>query len=458
MSRLFGTDGIRGVANSHPITPETGLGLGRAVIHLCERNGFDPSVVIGGDTRASGKMLEYAVASGVLSASGKVRLAGEIPTPGVAYLTRALGCGAGIVISASHNSYEYNGFKVFSSKGYKLSEQEESGLEELILSAKGFCSSRVPEASGDVSILSDAASRYISFLGKTLRGVALNGIRVVLDCANGAASTVGPALFQGLGIEADLLCAEPDGRNINRNCGSQHTKALRQRVLETGADVGLAFDGDADRLIAVDEKGKVLTGDQILVVCAKMLKDQGGLKNNLVVSTVMSNIGLSIALERLGIEQVSTRVGDRHVMEEMRARHAALGGEESGHIIFRDHHTTGDGLVSALQLLAAIKLSGRPLSELSGLMTIFPQTLINIRVSRKPELSTVPELAEAVSRVEKKLGDRGRVLVRYSGTEPVLRVMVEGEDRVAVEGYASLIGEVVKRKLSYSNSSDSSAG
>ena len=459
MSGLFGTDGIRGVANIHPITPETGLRLGRAIIDLCKAAGIDPSIVIGNDTRSSGKMLEYAVASGTLSAGGKVWLAGKIPTPGVAYLTRELGCGAGVMISASHNSYEYNGFKVFSSGGYKLSEEEESGLEELIISGEDLRKRNLFDVSGDIGILEDATLRYVSFLGKTLpRGAAFNGMRVVLDCANGAASMVAPALFEGLGVDIDVLCAEPNGENINHRCGSQYTGPLRRRVLEIGANAGLAFDGDADRLIAVDEKGEVLTGDQILVICAKMLKDQGALKNNLVVSTVMSNIGLSIALKRLGIDQVSTQVGDRHVMHEMRTRHAILGGEESGHIIFLDYHTTGDGLISAIQLLSAINLSGRPLSELSGLMTVFPQALINVRVDEKPDIPTVTELAEAIRGVEKKLGRKGRVLVRYSGTEPVLRIMVEGEDSKTADGYARHIGAVAERKLFHSNSSDSSAG
>ncbi len=460
MSDLFGTDGIRGVVNIYPITSEMGVRLGRAVIALCKTNGFEPSVVIGNDTRCSGKMLEYAVASGILSATGKVWFAGELPTSGVSCLTRELGCGAGIMISASHNSYEYNGFKVFLSQGYKLSEKEESDLEDLIACfGEGSHNKNISEVSGDTVILEDAASRYISFLEKTLpREVVLNGMRVVLDCANGAASMVAPSIFRNLGVETDVICGEPDGRNINRDCGSQHTERLRRRVLEIGADAGLAFDGDADRLIAVNDKGELLTGDQILVICAKMLKDQGRLKNNLVISTVMSNIGFNIALKHLGIDQVATQVGDRQVVQEMRARDAVLGGEESGHIIFMEHHTTGDGLLSAIQLLSAMNLSGRSLSELSGLMTVFPQALVSVRIDEKPDVYTVSEVAEAIREVEKRLGKNGRVLVRYSGTEPVLRVMVEGEDVNTVQGYAHWIGEVAKRNLSHSNSSDSSAG
>ncbi len=445
MTKLFGTDGIRGIANRDPITTETAFKLGRAAIHFCERKGVRPSIVIGRDTRESGEKLGHSLVSGVLSAGGKAFLAGEIPTPGVAFLTRELGCGAGIVISASHNPHEYNGFKVFSHEGFKLSNDEETEIEDLILSEV----TPLPDKHSDHGdIIGDAWERYVSFLKTTLVGDdALKNMKIVIDCANGATWKAGPALFQRLGARIEVLFADPDGKNINLNCGSQYTETLRKKVLQTGFEVGLAFDGDGDRLIAVDEKGLVLTGDQVLTICAKMLKNKGRLKNNLVVSTVMSNMGLRIALKDFGIEHASSPVGDRYVMEKMRAKGAVLGGEDSGHIVFLDHHTTGDGLISALQLLTAIKFFDQPLSELATLMSVFPQSLINVPVKTKPDISGVQELVKVIENVEKEMGERGRVLVRYSGTEPVLRVMVEGEKEKDVKDFAGSIAEVVRKNL-----------
>ena len=450
MGELFGTDGIRGLANQGPIIPEMGMKLGRAVIQFLRRRGKNPTVLIGRDTRLSGEMLEYAVLSGVLSAGGNVYRTGVLPTPGVSYLTRELGAGAGIVISASHNSYEYNGFKVFSHEGYKLSDAEESEIESLLIPSKGssFVFDR-PVEPGWAQTLDDAVERYISFLKSIPRGKhSLDNMKIVIDCANGATSKVAPPLFERLGIKTDVMFADPDGKNINQNCGSQQTDALREKVLESGADAGLSFDGDGDRLIAVDEKGQVVTGDQILTICARLLKEEGELSNNLVVSTVMSNIGFALALKSLGVEHISTQVGDRHVMEEMKARNASLGGEDSGHIIFLNHHTTGDGLLSALQVLLAIKSFEQPLSKLAALMIRFPQTIINIPIKRKPKLSHVPELVKVIKTVERMLGEGGRVLVRYSGTEPVCRVMVEGEKEKDIEEYALRIGAIVRRNLS----------
>ncbi len=445
MGKLFGTDGIRGIANREPITPETGLKLGRALVQFCQRKGCGSTVVIGRDTRASGEMLEQAVVSGVLGTGGSIHRVGELPTPGVAYMTKELGGGCGIVISASHNPPEYNGFKVFSHQGFKLSEDEEAEIEDLIGSTYSPYPQRDP---GEARIIGDAGQRYVSFLRDTFpENFTLQDMKIVLDCANGATFQVAPALFKRLGARTDALFVDPDGKNINQSCGSQHTGILRQKVLETGAHVGFAFDGDGDRLVAVDEKGEVLTGDQILTICAKMLKKRGKLKNNLVVSTVMSNMGLGFALKGFGIEQVSAQVGDRYVMEEMRARNANLGGEDSGHIIFLDHHTTGDGLISALQVLSAIKTFKQPLSELSALMTLFPQSLVNVPVETKPDISTVPEVVKVIEGAEANLGERGRVLVRYSGTEPVCRVMVEGEKQEETDEHARRIAEVIRQKL-----------
>jgi phosphoglucosamine mutase len=443
--KLFGTDGIRGLADKHPITEELGQSLGRALVFFCRNKAIEPILVIGRDTRSSGEMLEHAVASGARSVGGKVYSLGEIPTPGVAYLTRELGAGAGIVISASHNPYEYNGFKVFSREGLKLSLEEEAEVESLIHSKPD----PLPRKDhGSLTVLEDAPERYVSFLEKTVPGdMNLGDMNIILDCANGATYQVAPALFERLNARATILFSSPNGENINRGCGSQHTESLRQKVIETRADVGLAFDGDGDRLVAIDEKGNSLTGDQVLTICAKMLKDEGKLKNDLVVSTIMSNMGFSLALKEFGIEQVSAKVGDRYVMEEMRARGANLGGEDSGHLIFFDYHTTGDGLLSALQVIRAIKTFNRPLSELSTMMKVFPQTLMNVQVRIKPDIEEVPALVGEIQRVESVLGEKGRVLVRYSGTEPVCRVMVEGEHRETVKKCAGEIASVVNETL-----------
>jgi phosphoglucosamine mutase len=445
MTRPFGTDGIRGVANRYPITPEIGTNLGRAVVEYCRREGAECSVVIGRDTRRSGQMLASAVAAGVLSAGGTALMAGVMPTPGVAYLVRHVRGGAGIVLSASHNPQEYNGFKLFSAHGFKLSDKDEDWIEELILSP-----AKQPEAIAPrcAEILEEGEQEYIHFLEQTVPGNhPLKGMRLVIDCANGATFRVAPKLFERLGAVVTALFKTPDGKNINDECGSQHPEALRQAVLQSGATAGLAFDGDGDRLVVVDEKGAVLSGDQVIAVCAADLKAQGILKNDLVVATVMSNMGLSFALKNRGISLFTTAVGDRSVMEGMKTRGAVLGGEDSGHIIFMDHHTTGDGILSALQILLAHRRSGKPFSELAAFMTIFPQSLINVPVQSKPDLAAVPEINAAIRRAEASLGDRGRVLVRYSGTEPVCRVMVEGKEKTDVEKHAREIAHAIGGSL-----------
>ena len=445
MTKLFGTDGIRGIANRFPVTPEVGTDLGRAVVDYCRRNERPPLVVVGRDTRISGEMLAFGVAAGVLSAGGEVLFAGPIPTPGVAYLVRHFKAGAGVVLSASHNPSEYNGFKLFSAAGFKLSDHEEERIEETMLSREQHLAE---EDMGRVETREDAWRLYMGFLENTVAaGKPLKGMRLVIDCANGAAFRVAPELFRRLGAAVKVLFADPDGKNINDQCGSQHPETLQQEVLNTGPRAGLAFDGDGDRLVAVDEKGAVLSGDQIIAVCARDLKEQGRLKNDLVVSTVMSNMGLRVALEEMGVQQATTRVGDRYVMEAMKEKGAVLGGEDSGHLIFLDHHTTGDGILSGLQLLAALLRSQKPLSELGRCMAVFPQVLMNVRVREKPEIVSVPEVGRVIRRVETTLGDRGRVLVRYSGTEPLCRVMVEGENREEVERYAAEIAETIRQAI-----------
>ena len=448
MGRLFGTDGIRGIFNHEPVTPKMGHKVGRAVVRHFGREGTPTRIVVGRDTRLSGGVLQNAIVSGILSLGAEPIVAGEIPTPGVAFVTRDLSAHAGIMISASHNPYEYNGFKIFSPEGYKLSDETESKIEDLIFSDTGPAPVEKKQEVPEVQEMLEAGERYLSFLQQTLReGDRFENMKVVLDCANGATSRVAPVLFENIGAEVESLFITPDGKNINQACGSQHPEALSERVLNTSAHVGFAFDGDGDRMIAVDEGGNILSGDQVLLICAKTLRDEGELKNNLVVSTIMSNMGFRVALRNLGIGHMASNVGDRYVLEEMRGHGAILGGEDSGHIIFLRHHTTGDGLLSALQLLSAMRTSGEPLSHLSNLMILFPQSLINVPVRKKPEFSSVPELLRAQKDVEARLGERGRVLLRYSGTEPVCRIMIEGERQEEIEKYARQIAEVVTKLL-----------
>lgn len=445
MPKLFGTDGIRGIANQYPITAEMGFSLGFAIVRYCKLRKIQSNIIIGRDTRASGESLESAIVSGIKSAGGIVQSLGVIPTPGVAFFTRTTSAGAGIVISASHNPYEYNGFKIFSKEGYKLSVNEEDEIEDLL----GSADHPPKEDRGRPQEEIVSSEEYGKFLKQTLpKGLSLKDMKIVIDCSNGATFKIAPALFESLGAQAKCLFIDPDGRNINQHCGSQHPEALSQRVVETHAAIGLAFDGDGDRLVAIDENGESLTGDQILAICAKMLEARGELKNRLVVSTVMSNLGLGIALKRHGIGHVMTQVGDRYVTELMRAREASLGGEESGHIVFLNYHTTGDGLLTALQLLSAMKIFGKPLSELANWMTVFPQTLLNVPVQKKPDISAVPEISRVIQETESRLGDKGRVLVRYSGTEPLCRIMVEGETREEIEDHAQGIAAIVKQALS----------
>jgi phosphoglucosamine mutase len=445
MGKLFGTDGIRGIAFKEPITKETAAKLGQSALTLCVKQGKNKRVVLGRDTRESGRILEQAVAHGVLSSGGEVFTAGKLPTPAVALLTRENNAGAGIVISASHNPHEYNGFKIFSSEGYKLSEEEEKEIEDMMAS--------LPDPDFSVSmaeckILSDATSLYESFLKKTAGNkLSLEGMKIVLDCSNGATWQCAPRTFKDLGAVVEALAVNPNGRNINLRCGSEHTDFLKKKVVETGSDMGLAFDGDGDRLVAVDENGRSITGDQVLAICARMLKNKGKLRNNLVISTVMSNIGLGFSLKDIGVKLISTKVGDRCVMEEMRTKKAVLGGEDSGHIIFAEHHTTGDGLISALQLITAVIESGEKLSALSGCMKVFPQTLINVPIKDKPEIHSIDRVSSVLNDIERKLGDRGRILVRYSGTEPLCRVMVEGETKEETSRFAAEIASAIEKEI-----------
>jgi len=424
------------------------MNIGRATARLFKKKGHVPKIIIGKDTRISGYMLENALVSGICSMGVDAILVGVIPTPGIAYLTNSMRADAGIVISASHNPFQDNGLKIFSSSGLKLPDETEGAIEEIIFANNLHTLHPSPAELGKAYRMDDARGRYIVFLKHTFpKEQSLEGSRIVLDCSNGATYRVAPDTFFELGAEVSTLFDEPNGKNINLRCGSQHPEALAEEVLKTKADVGFAFDGDGDRLIAVDEKGTVLTGDQILAVCARVMKKEGTLTNNLVIRTVMSNVGLTVALQRLNIDSYITKVGDRYVLEEMLARGASIGGEDSGHLIFLQHHTTGDGMVTALQVAAAMKKEGKPLSELARIMKVFPQVLINVAVASRPEIETIPEIVAAIREVEVKLGDQGRVLVRYSGTQNLCRVMVEGPSQEETDAYCKRIAEVVKRKL-----------
>ena len=448
MGKLFGTDGIRGEANRYPMDAPTAFALGQAVTHVLRRQGHTTRIVIGKDTRISGYMLESALESGITSMGGEPWLVGVLPTPGIAFMTESMRADAGLVISASHNPYQDNGIKVFSGSGYKLSDQQEEEIEELMLGGELPDKVPPPHEMGRAFRLSDAHGRYVVFLKNTFpRSLSLEGMKIAVDVSEGATYRVAPEALTELGAELTVIHDEPDGLNINRDCGSQHTADLRRTVVETGGAVGLAFDGDGDRLIAVDEKGTEITGDQILIICARQLKDEGKLQNDLLVSTIMSNLGLTVACKKYGFMHHASKVGDRYVLEDMQRLGAVIGGEESGHMIFLDHHTTGDGILTALQLLAAMLKSGKPLSELAAMMDVFPQKLINVDVKSKPDIATVPEIVAAIARVESELKDQGRVLVRYSGTQNMCRVMVEGPTKEATEKYCELVAGVVKDAL-----------
>jgi phosphoglucosamine mutase len=448
MNKLFGTDGIRGISNEYPMTAEMALNVGRAIAYLSKRQGRTPRIIIGKDTRLSGDMFESAIISGICSMGVNAISVGVIPTPGIAFLTHNMRADAGIVISASHNPSQDNGIKIFNSEGFKLSDEKENRIEELIFANNMHKLHPVPKELGKASRLDDAAGRYVDFLKSTFpQEINPEGMKVVLDCSNGATYRVAPEVFAELGVEVATLFDQPDGKNINLNCGSQHTEALTAEVLRQKADVGFAFDGDGDRVIALDDKGNVLTGDRMLAICSVILKKEGKLKNNLVVRTVMSNLGLSVAFQKLGIDSVFAQVGDRFVLEEMLVCGSIIGGEDSGHLIFLQHHTTGDGLITALQVLAAMKKEGKPLSELARIMKVFPQMLINIDVKRKPEIDTVPEIMATIKKAEEALGDKGRVLVRYSGTQNMCRVMVEGPTKKETETHCRQIADIVKKML-----------
>ena len=446
--RLFGTDGIRGTANVYPMTGELMLQLGRAVAYLIKRGNHRHRVVIGKDTRLSGYMLETALASGLCSMGVDVLLCGPLPTPAISNLTLSMRADAGAVISASHNPYLDNGIKFFSADGFKLPDEVEAEIEDLIANDKLNHLRPTATSIGKAYRIDDAAGRYIVYAKNTFpRHLTLEGLTIVVDCAHGAAYRVAPAVLEELGARVIVIGNQPDGKNINRGFGALHPETMCKVVKKSGAHLGIALDGDADRLIVSDEQGKVVDGDAVMAMCGLDLIRRRALPKKTVVATVMSNLGLDQCIAKVGGRVVRTRVGDRYVLEELRRGGYSFGGEQSGHLIFLDHATTGDGTVAALALLSVMVESGKPISELAKCMEVFPQAQLGVPVKSKPELGSLAGVMSAIRDVEKKLGANGRVLVRYSGTEPKVRVLVEGPDQKTIDGYAAGIAAELKKSI-----------
>jgi len=446
--KLFGTDGVRGVANLEPMTSETAMKLGRAAAYLFRRRAGRHQIVIGKDTRLSGYMLESALTSGICSMGVDVLLVGPMPTPAIAFLTRSLRADAGVVISASHNPYQDNGIKFFSNDGFKLPNEFEARMEELITSDEIQHLRPTADAVGKAYRIDDAEGRYIEFVKRSLpRNLDFQGLKVVVDCANGAAYKVAPKVLRELGATVWVLGDEPDGMNINADCGAMHPARLQEAVRAHRADLGIAHDGDADRAVFVSEQGTLVDGDHTMAALALDQHARRELKRHTVVGTVMSNFGLEQCLSKAGITLVRTPVGDRYLLERMIAEGYNFGGEQSGHLIFLDHNTTGDGLITGLQVLSLMKRSGKPLSALAGCMTAVPQVLVSVPVRSKPDFSQVPELQQAIRAGEARLAGVGRILVRYSGTEPLLRVMVEGVEDALIRSLAEELVGVARAHL-----------
>ena len=442
MSRLFGTDGVRGLVNEF-LTPELAYHLGRAAASYFGQSVDRPTFLIGRDTRISGGMLENALASGICAVGGDVIILGEAPTPAIAYLVRQKNCTAGVVISASHNPYPDNGIKFFDGNGFKLPDAVEDEIEKLCTASADDGLPRPTKGDiGQIFYHQDWVEEYVNFVVST--SDTLTGLKVVYDGAHGAASYVGPKILRQLGAEVVAINVTPTGTNINDNAGSTHLEGLQEAVLREGAQVGIANDGDADRCLMVDEKGQVLDGDQIMLLCGLHLKEQGKLKENMIVGTVMSNIGFHKAAKELGMQTCTTAVGDRYVLEKMLAEGYSIGGEQSGHVIFLDYNSTGDGLLTAVQTLSIMKEKGKSLSELAGLMTKYPQLLVNVRVLTKAGWETNAAIQDVIREAEEELGSNGRILVRPSGTEPLIRVMAEGPDQEQLNDLCHRIGDIIR--------------
>ena len=448
MGKLFGTDGIRGVANIFPMTPEMVLSIGKATAHVFkEKCGKEkPKFVIGKDTRLSGYMIENALASGIVSVGADVLLVGPMPTPAIAYLTKSLNADAGIVLSASHNPAEDNGIKIFSENGHKLSDNVEDEIEKYVLSGKIKTEHIKGDLIGKAHRVDDAKERYIEFAKASVESMSMKGLRVILDCANGAAYNTAPHILSELGAEVVVLNDRPDGLNINLDCGALHPEKMMEVVKEENAHIGIALDGDADRVIVCDENGRSVDGDHIIAICAINMKEKGTLKKNSVVVTIMANKGFDIAMAKERIKVVKTKVGDRYVVDEMRKKGYVLGGEQSGHIIFSNYTTTGDGMISALQLLRIMKERGKKLSKLAECMTSLPQVLVNVDVKEKKDISKL-KVNKNIKDAESKLGEKGRVLVRYSGTQNLCRIMIEGENKREIQKIANDIAKTMKKEL-----------
>ncbi len=447
--KLFGTDGVRGIANEEPITSETALKLGRALAYVFRgSSGRHRKILIGKDTRLSGYMLETAIASGICSMGVDVWLVGPVPTPGIAFLTRSMRADAGVVISASHNPFQDNGIKFFSREGFKLDDDLEAKIEDLVFDDSALAHGRASNGDiGKAARIDDALGRYLVFLKTCVpRSANFESMRIAIDCANGAGYKVGPEVLEELGAEVIPIGVDPNGININDNCGAVHLNQIRETVLRGKCHVGIALDGDADRAMLIDEKGEVFDGDDVMAVMGRSMAKAGTLRDNTVVATVMSNFGLEVALREGGLKLIRTEVGDPAVVREMRNNSYNLGGEQSGHVIFMDHSTTGDGLITALLMLSHMAESNRPLSELR-VMKRMPQVLQNVRVRERIPLSEMPDIARLIADAEQRLAGSGRLLVRYSGTEMLARVMVEGADQAQIAALAKEIGEAIQRRV-----------
>jgi len=442
--KLFGTDGIRGEANKHPMTTEIAMQVGRAIAFIVKDRARGHSIVIGKDTRLSCYMLENALSAGICSMGVNVMLVGPLPTPGISFITTSMRADAGVVISASHNPFQDNGIKIFAHDGFKLPDRVEEEIEDLIFSQKMEALRPVAEEVGKARRIDDAKGRYIVFLKNSFpKYQTLDDFHVVLDCAHGATYGVAPHVFEELGAKVTPLATNPDGTNINRKCGALHPEIMAETVRNEGADLGLAFDGDGDRLIVCDEKGQIVDGDHLMAICARDLLKRRKLKKKTLVATVMSNIGLEVAMENIGAKMVRTAVGDRYVVECMRENGYSFGGEQSGHLVFLDQITTGDGILAGLQLLAVMHKQDRPLSELATIMESFPQVLKNVRTSTRMSIEEIPHFTKTIRNFEEKLNGTGRILVRPSGTEPVIRVMVEGQDENIINEMADELCDLV---------------
>lgn len=448
MKKLFGTDGIRGIANRHPMTPEVALSLGQAIAFHFARKKGGGRIVIGKDTRRSSYMFELALSAGVSSMGSMAILTGPLPTPGIAFITTAMRADAGVVISASHNGFQDNGIKFFDQEGFKLPDEVELQMEEFIFSPHEDSIRPIGGDIGRAIRIDDATGRYAEFLKSTFpKNLNLKGLKIVVDCANGAAYSVAPMVLSEMDAEVISIGIDPTGTNINKDCGALHPEKMAEMVRKEGAHIGIALDGDADRLILCDEKGQIINGDSVLALCALERKKEGKLPGNLVVGTVLSNMGLEVYLKDHGINFVRTAVGDRYIIEEMKKKGAAVGGEPSGHLIFSDLSTTGDGLLAALQVMACMIKSGKPLSELAHQMPLYPQKEKNIPVKEKKDLKTIVQLTQELEAVDKILSGRGRVVLRYSGTEPLLRLMVEADGETLANQSFDRISRCIQQNL-----------